>query len=138
MPPGDVLARFLRDLGVDGDWVPADAEERAAMYRTRLAERQMLIVLDDARDAAQIRPLLPGSGSCAVIVTSRHRRSDLVGSRLIDLDVLDEAEAAELFTRIVGPERAEAEPAAVRDVRGMCAGLPLAIRIAARGWPPPR
>jgi DNA-binding SARP family transcriptional activator/tetratricopeptide (TPR) repeat protein len=140
VPPGDVLARFLRDLGVDGARVPADAEERAAMYRTRLAERQMLIVLDDARDAAQIRPLLPGTGSCAVIVTSRHRRSDLVGSRLIDLDVLDEAEAAELFTRIIGPERAEAEPAAVRDVLGMCAGLPLAIRIAGarlaarRGW----
>jgi DNA-binding SARP family transcriptional activator/tetratricopeptide (TPR) repeat protein len=140
VPPDDVLARFLRDLGVDGARVPVDAEERAAMYRTRLAERQMLIVLDDARDAAQVRPLLPGTGSCAVIVTSRHRRSDLVGSRLIDLDVLDEAEAAELFTRIIGPERAEAEPAAVRDVLGMCAGLPLAIRIAGarlaarRGW----
>jgi DNA-binding SARP family transcriptional activator len=140
VPTDDVLARFLRDLGVDGSRVPADAEERAAMYRTRLAERQMLIVLDDARDAAQVRPLLPGTGSCAVIVTSRHRRSDLVGSRLIDLDVLGEAEAAELFARIIGPERVAAEPAAVRDVLGMCAGLPLAIRIAGarlaarRGW----
>jgi DNA-binding SARP family transcriptional activator len=130
VPPDDVLARFLRDLGVDGNRVPVDAEERAALYRTRLAERQMLIVLDDARDAAQVRPLLPGTGSCAVIVTSRHRRSDLAGSRLIDLDVLNEAEAAELFTRIIGPERADAEPVAVRDVLGMCAGLPLAIRIA--------
>jgi DNA-binding SARP family transcriptional activator len=140
VPPGDVLARFLRDLGVDGARVPADAEERAAMYRTRLAERQMLIVLDDARDAAQVRPLLPGTGSCAVIVTSRHRLSDLVGSRLIDLDVLDEGESAELFTHIIGADRADAEHGAVRDVLAACAGLPLAIRIAGarltarRGW----
>jgi DNA-binding SARP family transcriptional activator len=140
VPPDEVLARFLRDLGVDGARVPVDAEERAGMYRTRLAERQMLIVLDDARDAAQVRPLLPGTGSCAVIVSSRHRLSDLVGSRLIDLDLLDDNEAAELFTRIIGADRAEAEPGPVRDVLGVCAGLPLAIRIAGarlaarRGW----
>ena len=130
VPADEVLARFLRDLGVDGVRVPVDLEERAALYRTRLAERQMLIVLDDARDAAQVRPLLPGTGSCAVIVSSRHRLSDLAGSRLIDLDVLDEGEAAELFTRIIGTDRAEAEPGPVRDVLGVCAGLPLAIRIA--------
>jgi DNA-binding SARP family transcriptional activator len=130
VPPDEVLARFLRDLGVDGARVPVDGEERAAMFRTRLAERQMLTVLDDARDAAQVRPLLPGTGSCAVIVTSRHRLPDLAGSRLIDLDVLDDGEAAELFTRIIGPERAEAEPEAVREVLAACAGLPLAIRIA--------
>ncbi len=130
VPPDEALARFLRDLGVDGTRVPVDAEERAAMYRTRLAERQMLTVLDDARDAAQVRPLLPGTGSCAVIVTSRHRLSDLAGSQLVDLDVLDEREAAELFTRIIGAERAAAEPDAVRDVLAVCAGLPLAIRIA--------
>jgi DNA-binding SARP family transcriptional activator len=140
VPPDEVLARFLRDLGVDGAGIPVDAEERAAMYRTLLAERQMLIVLDDARDAAQVRPLLPGTGSCAVIVTSRHRLSDLVGSRLIDLDVLDEGESAELFTHIIGADRADAEHGAVRDVLAACAGLPLAIRIAGarltarRGW----
>lgn len=140
VPPDEVLARFLRDLGVDGARIPVDAEERAALYRTRLAERQMLIVLDDARNAAQVRPLLPGSGSCAVIVTSRHRLSDLAGSRLIDLDVLDDPEATELFVRIIGAERADAEPDAVRDVVVICAGLPLAIRIAGarlaarRGW----
>jgi DNA-binding SARP family transcriptional activator/Tfp pilus assembly protein PilF len=130
VPPDEVLARFLRDLGVDGARIPVDAEERAALYRTRLAERRMLVVLDDARNAAQVRPLLPGTGSCAVIVTSRHRLSDLAGSRLIDLDVLDDAEATELFIRIVGAERADAEPDAVRDVVAICAGLPLAIRIA--------
>jgi DNA-binding SARP family transcriptional activator len=140
VPPDEVLARFLRDLGVDGARVPVDPEERAALYRTRLAERQMLILLDDASDAAQVRPLLPGTGSCAVIVTSRHRLPDLAGSRLIDLDVLDDAAAAELFTRIVGAERVGAEPDAVRDVLAICAGLPLAIRIAGarlaarRGW----
>jgi DNA-binding SARP family transcriptional activator/Tfp pilus assembly protein PilF len=140
VPPDEVLARFLRDLGVDGARIPVDAEERAALYRTRLAERQMLVVLDDARNAAQVRPLLPGTGSCAVIVTSRHRLSDLAGSRLIDLDVLDDAEATELFIRIIGAERADAEPDAVRDVVAICAGLPLAIRIAGarlaarRGW----
>ena len=140
VPPDEVLARFLRDLGVDGARIPVDAEERAALYRTRLAERRMLVVLDDARNAAQVRPLLPGTGSCAVIVTSRHRLSDLAGSRLIDLDVLDDAEATELFMRIIGAERADAEPDAVRDVVAICAGLPLAIRIAGarlaarRGW----
>jgi len=126
----DVLARFLRDLGVDGTRVPLDAEERGALYRTRLAERQMLIVLDDARDAAQVRPLLPGTGSCSVIVTSRHKLSDLVGSRPIDLDVLDDTESAELFSRVVGSDRANAEPDATSDVLAVCAGLPLAIRIA--------
>jgi DNA-binding SARP family transcriptional activator len=130
VPPDEALARFLRDLGVDGARVPVEAEERAAMYRTRLAERQMLTVLDDAKDAAQVRPLLPGTGTCVVIVTSRHRLSDLVGSQLVDLDVLDDTEAAELLTRIIGAERAEAEPDAVRDVLAICAGLPLAIRIA--------
>jgi DNA-binding SARP family transcriptional activator/tetratricopeptide (TPR) repeat protein len=130
VPAEDALARLLRDLGVDGNRVPLDAEERAAMYRTRLAERQMLIVLDDARDAAQVRPLLPGTGSCSVIVTSRHTLSDLVGSRLIDLDVLDDAESAELFNRIIGSDRANAELDATRDVLAFCAGLPLAIRIA--------
>ena len=130
VPADEVLARFLRDLGVDGSRVPADAEERAALYRTRLAERQILIALDDARDAAQVRPLLPGTGSCAVIITSRHRLSALAGSRLIDLDVLADDEAAELFTRVIGADRAAAEPDAVRDVLTICAGLPLAIRIA--------
>ena len=130
VPADEVLARFLRDLGVDGSRVPADAEERAALYRTRLAERQILIALDDARDAAQVRPLLPGTGSCAVIITSRQRLSALAGSRLIDLDVLGDDEAAELFTRVIGADRAAAEPDAVRDVLTICAGLPLAIRIA--------
>jgi DNA-binding SARP family transcriptional activator/Tfp pilus assembly protein PilF len=139
-PPDAVLARFLRDLGVDGVRVPVDAEERAAMYRTRLAGRRTLVLLDDARQAAQVRPLLPGTGSCAVIVTSRNRLSDLAGSSLLDLELLDDDQAAELFTRIIGTERAESEPTAMREVLATCAGLPLAIRIAGarltarQGW----
>lgn len=128
--PDEVLARFLRDLGVDGTRVPVEAEERAAMYRTRLAGRRTLVLLDDARQAAQVRPLLPGTASCAVIVTSRSRLPDLAGSSLVDLDVLDSGQAAELFTRIIGADRASAEPEAVGEVLAICAGLPLAIRIA--------
>jgi DNA-binding SARP family transcriptional activator len=129
-PPDEVLARFLRDLGVHGAQVPADTEERAAMYRTRLAEKRTLVLLDDARQAAQVRPLLPGTSSCAVIVTSRSRLSDLAGSSLVDLDILDQDKAADLFTRIVGVGRAEAEPESVQEVLASCGGLPLAIRIA--------
>jgi DNA-binding SARP family transcriptional activator len=127
---GEVLARFLRDLGMDGARVPVEAEERAAQFRTRLAGRQMLIVLDDARDAAQVRPLLPGSASCSVLVTARWAMPELVGSRLLDLDVLPPAEARALFGRVAGEERAGAEPAATDRVLMACAGLPLAIRIA--------
>jgi DNA-binding SARP family transcriptional activator len=128
--PGEVLARFLRDLGVDGARVPVEAEERAAQFRTRLAGTQMLIVLDDARDAAQVQPLLPGSASCSVLVTARWAMPELVGSRLLDLDVLPPAEARDLFGRVAGEERASAEPAATDAVLAACAGLPLAIRIA--------
>jgi DNA-binding SARP family transcriptional activator len=129
--PGDVLARFLRDLGMDPARIPAGEEERAAHYRSRLTERRVLIVLDDARDAAQVRPLLPGSASCAVLVTTRSRMPDLAGSRFVDLDVLDTDEARDMFASIIGPGRADAEPEATDDVLAACAGLPLAIRIAA-------
>jgi len=129
--PGDVLARFLRDLGVDGDKVPAGDEERAALYRTRLTGRRVLIVLDNARDAAQVRPLLPGSASCAVLVTTRNRTADLASTRYVDLNVLDDDEALSLFARILGDERALAEPEATAQVVDACAGLPLAIRICA-------
>ena len=128
--PFEVLARLLRDLGTDPRQIPATLEEREALYRTRLADRRVLILLDGARDAAQVRPLLPGSASCAVIVTSRRRLADLAGSRLVDLDVLDDDEALGLLAAIIGPERAAAEPGPVREVLAACAGLPLAIRIA--------
>jgi DNA-binding SARP family transcriptional activator/tetratricopeptide (TPR) repeat protein len=138
--PGEVLARFLRDLGVEGDKVPARDDERAALYRTTLTGRRMLILLDNAKDSAQVRSLLPGSSSCAVLVTTRNRTSDLASTQFFDLDVLEDTEALALFSRIVGEERAEAEPDATAEVLVACAGLPLAIRICAarlaarRGW----
>jgi DNA-binding SARP family transcriptional activator len=131
LAPGDVLARFLRDLGVEGDRVPASDEERAALYRTRLTGRRVLVLLDNARDTAQVRPLLPGSASCAVLVTTRNRTADLASTRFFDLNVLDDDEALALFITILGDERAVAEPEATAEVLVACAGLPLAIRICA-------
>ena len=131
LPAADVLARFLRDLGVDGRDIPVDPDERAARYRTALASRRMLVVLDNARDAAQVRPLLPGAASCAVLVTTRSRMPDLASNRLVDLNVLDRAEALALFVKVVGEDRAAAEPEATAELLDACAGLPLAIRICA-------
>ncbi len=129
--PADVLARFLRDLGVSGRDIPADEDERAGRYRTVLAGRRVLVVLDNARDAAQVRPLLPGTASCAVLVTTRNRMPDLASSQLVDLNVLDDDEALVLFTKVVGDERVTAEPEATAELLLACAGLPLAIRICA-------
>jgi len=128
--PAEVLARFLRDLGADPARIPADAEERAAHYRTRLAGQRVLILLDDARTVEQVRPLLPGSASCAVLITARSWLPELAGSAVLDLDVLSPEEARALFTRVVGERRAGAEPAATEEVLAACVGLPLAIRIA--------
>jgi len=129
--PSEVLARLLRDLGVDGDKVPAGEEERAALYRTRLDGRRVLILLDDAKDAAQVRPLLPGSASCAVLVTTRNRTPNLLSSEFVDLGTLSGPEAQELFSRVVGDGRPAAEPEATAEILRACAGLPLAIRICA-------
>jgi DNA-binding SARP family transcriptional activator len=131
LSPGDVLARFLRDLGVDGRQIPVDEDERAGRYRTALAKRRMLVVLDNARDAAQVRPLLPGTASSAVLVTTRSRMPDLASTKLVDLDVLDDDEALALFVKAVGDDRATAEPEAAAELLDACAGLPLAIRICA-------
>jgi DNA-binding SARP family transcriptional activator len=131
-PAADTITgRLLRDLGVDSARVPTDVEERDNLYRSILAERRVLIVLDDARDPAQVRPLIPGSPSCAVLITSRHRLSTLPTSGRIDLDILDPDESTALIGRIIGSNRTRAEPDAVDDVLRACAGLPLAIRIAA-------
>jgi len=131
VPPGDVLARFLRDLGVDGRDIGVDEAERAARYRTTLAGRRILVVLDNARDAAQVRPLLPGTASSAVLVTTRSRMPDLASTRLVDLNVLDDDDALKLFVKVVGEQRAAAEPEATAELLEACAGLPLAIRICA-------
>ena len=132
----DVLARFLHDLGVREAQIPASAEQRAALYRTRLngaadADRAGQRAGCGAGPAAA-----PGSASCAVIVTSRSRLSDLVGGGMVHLDVLDDSEALALFSRIVGAERAAAEPDATAELLVACAGLPLAIRISLPGSRP--
>ncbi|MFF4339618.1 BTAD domain-containing putative transcriptional regulator [Kitasatospora sp. NPDC001540] len=132
--PDTVLARFLRALGAPSDRLPADPDEAAALYRTLLADRRLLIVLDDARDAEQVRPLLPGAPGCAVLVTSRNRLTGLLvghGARRLDLDPLDPAEGSLLLGTVLGPDRVAAEPAAAHRLVRACGGLPLALRIAA-------
>jgi DNA-binding SARP family transcriptional activator len=130
IPPGAALGGFLRDLGVPEGDVPSDEAERGSRYRSLLAGRKVLLILDDARDAAQVRPLLPGHAGCAVVVTSRSRLADLTGARHVDLDVMPAGEAGELFRVIVGRSRTDAEREATDRVLTACAGLPLAIRIA--------
>jgi tetratricopeptide (TPR) repeat protein len=128
--PAGVLGWFLRALGVDSGAVPAGLEERAALYRSRLAGRRVLVVLDDAADQAQVRPLLPGSAGCAVLITSRARLAGLAGARLVHVDVLEAGQAVALLARIAGSGRVEAEPAAATAIVAACGRLPLAVRIA--------
>jgi tetratricopeptide (TPR) repeat protein len=129
--PHPVLGAFLQALGVERDAIPAGLSERAALYRTRLAERRVLVLLDDARDARQIRPLLPGSPGCAVLVTSRSKPAGPGAGHRVDLEVMEPGEARALAARIVGEERLDAEPAAVRELLAACGHLPLAVRIVA-------
>lgn len=129
--PETVLGSFLRALGTADSAVPDSLEERAALYRSVLDGRRVLVLLDNARDAAQVRPLLPGTDGCAALVTSRVRMLDLAGAHLVDLDVMSPDEALALFTKIVGEERVASEREAALDVVGACGFLPLAIRIAA-------
>jgi DNA-binding SARP family transcriptional activator len=128
--PGEVLAMFLRLLGVDPPRVPADHEERAALYRSLLNGRRMLIVLDDARDTAQVRPLLPTSSGSAVLLTARTRITTLPGATRVDLEVFSRREARLLLERIAGARRLDREPEAVAEVLRACGGLPVAVRIA--------
>jgi tetratricopeptide (TPR) repeat protein/transcriptional regulator with XRE-family HTH domain len=126
----DVLAGFLRELGVDAADIPEQLDERARMYRARLAGRRVLVVLDNAADEAQVRPLLPGNPDCSVIITSRSRLAALAGARSMPLDVMPDDQATQLLVRIIGGERAAQEPAAVTEIARACGFLPLAIRIA--------
>ncbi|MER5639453.1 tetratricopeptide repeat protein [Kitasatospora sp. NPDC002227] len=129
--PTDLLARFLVDLGLAPAAVPAGEEARAAAYRSLLADRRVLLLLDDAASAGQILPLLPGTAGCAVVVTSRNRLAGLDGADRIDLDLLEPPDARALFERFAGAAATAAEPSATEQVLKACAGLPLAVRIAA-------
>jgi len=133
LAPAEALAQFLRAMGVDGDQIPADEAESAARYRTMLAGRRMLVVLDNAYRADQVRPLLPGSASCFVLVTSRDDLAGLVardGACRVDLDLLTAAEAVTLLRRLIG-HRVDAEPDCAAALAERCNRLPLALRIAA-------
>lgn len=130
LDPAAVLADFLGQLGVSGSAIPASLEERMRLYRARLTGRRALIVLDNAASEAQVRPLLPGSPGCAVLITSRVRLSALEGAQNFGLAVLTTDEAVDLLARVAGMDRVRAEPDAVRELVQLCGHLPLAVRIA--------
>ncbi|GLW98454.1 BTAD domain-containing putative transcriptional regulator [Microtetraspora sp. NBRC 16547] len=127
--PADLLAEALRALGAAGAALPYGLHERAALYRSLLAERPMLVLLDDAAGGAQVRHLLPGTGS-AVLVTSRRRITEIPGAVLVELDALPRSEAVELLGRIAGADRVGAEPESATAIVQACGCLPLAVRIA--------
>jgi DNA-binding SARP family transcriptional activator/tetratricopeptide (TPR) repeat protein len=130
----DAVRGFLVALSVPAEMIPAAADAQAGLYRSLLAGQRMLVVLDNARDPAQVRPLLPGSAGCMVVVTSRNLMAGLVaaeGAGQLSLDVLDDAEAAELLAGRLGQERATAEPEALAELTALCAGLPVALVIVA-------
>ena len=129
----DALAGFLRALGVAGKDIPVETGERAARYRSLLAGKRAVIVLDNASGVEQVRPLLPGTPGCAVVVTSRDSLAGLVardGAARLDLDVLPLPDAAELLRQLIG-SRADADPAAVEELATQCCRLPLALRVVA-------
>lgn len=128
--PGEVLGEWLRALGVPGSAIPDSTEERASLYRSRLADRRMLIAADDAGSAAQVLPLLPGTAGCAVVVTSRRQLADVASARFLALGPLSTAEATDLLGRIAGPHRVTAEARAADDLVAACGRLPLAVRVA--------
>jgi len=134
MRPIDVLSRFLRALGLPPGQVPMDLDEAADLYRTLLAGKRVLVVLDNAREVGQVRSLLPGSPGCLVLVTSRDRLAGLVaseGARLVEVEGLRREEARRLFIWTIGEDRVLAEPEATDELTEACARLPLALRIAA-------
>jgi DNA-binding SARP family transcriptional activator/tetratricopeptide (TPR) repeat protein len=133
MPPGAALGSFLRALGMDGAAIPAGTQEMAAAYRSLLADRTMLIVLDNAADAEQVRPLLPAGPACMALVTSRDALAGLIardGAVSATLDLLPHDDAVALFTGLIG-ERAAADPDATARLAACCCRLPLALRVAA-------
>ncbi|MDX3226546.1 AfsR/SARP family transcriptional regulator [Streptomyces sp. ME19-01-6] len=134
VPVAAAIRGLLDALGADPAAIPSDVEGQAGLYRSLVAGKRLLILLDNARDSDQVRPLLPGSPTCTVLITSRHRLTGLAathGVRALGLDVLSEAEARALLTRHLGDHRVTAEPAAVHTLLNHCGGLPLAVGILA-------
>ena len=134
MQPAEVIRGFLDAFQVPAEMIPISLEAQTALYRSLLADKRVVVVLDNARDTEQVRPLLPGSSTCLVIVTSRNQLAGLVAEASalpINLDVLSYGEATALLGRQLGEERVKAEPEAVTDVIKHCAQLPLALVIVA-------
>lgn len=127
----DVLGRFLSALGIPGPMIPAGLDERVETYRTLLADRQVLVVLDDAVSERQVIPLLPGGGSCGVLITSRSRLTGVPGARQLELQPLDPDHSLTLLGRVIGDDRLDREREAGRALVRTVAGLPLALRIIA-------
>lgn len=131
--PAEAIQGFLSALGVPPERIPASANAQAALYRSLLADRKMLVVLDNARDEDQVWPLLPAGSASLVVVTSRNQLTGLSarGARLLSLDVLTRAEAVQLLTARLGSRRAAADPGSVDEIAALCAHLPLALAVAA-------
>ncbi|MEV0370351.1 BTAD domain-containing putative transcriptional regulator [Streptomyces sp. NPDC050636] len=133
-PPAEILRDFLLALGTPPERVPTSAQAASALFRSLVAERRLLVVLDNARHSAQVRPLLPGGPHCATVVTSRSRLDGLVATdcaRPVGLQVLGHEEGAALLGAMLGSERVAEDPAAARELVDLCDGLPLALRAAA-------
>lgn len=126
---GEALGQMLRALGL-ADVIPPDPSERAALYRSSVTGRRVLVVLDDAASEGQLRPLIPANPECAVLITTRRRPAGLPGLAVVELDVLPTQDGVELLGRIAGPDRIAADQRAAKRVVELCDGLPLAIRIA--------
>ncbi|PWI11679.1 regulator [Streptomyces sp. NWU339] len=134
LEPGEALELLLRSLGLAVSEIPPNHEAQGRVYRTRLAGRRMLVLLDNAASAEQVRPLLPGSPTCCVVVTSRNRLGDLVahdGAHALPLDLLQPDEARALLSRTLGGDRVASDEHAVGELIRLCGSLPLALRVAA-------
>ncbi|MEU6934636.1 BTAD domain-containing putative transcriptional regulator [Streptomyces sp. NPDC046385] len=129
--PTRILERFLRSLGIPGSAMPSTIEERAELFRNLVADRRMLIVLDDAIDEEQVRWLLPGSSNCPVLVTSRSRLAGLEGASSVQIDVFSTDQALQLLSRILGAERIHSELPSALQLITLCGNLALALRIVA-------
>jgi tetratricopeptide (TPR) repeat protein len=130
LDPLEALGSMLRTLGLDPAAIPAEVEEAAARFRSLAAERRLLVLLDNAASAQQVRPMLPGSPTCGVLVTSRQVLATLEGVHPMHLDVLPYGQALELLGRIAGQQRIAVDPQAAAEVVRLCGHLPLAVRIA--------